>query len=184
MGAARIFVFQNGVKLAIFFPKNHKNHPTAGGFHLTLPWSPEPGDSASRPPSMMGSTTTDRNKLTADRLTANSADWLRRAILNIFLLSPEPSCPNSHFVTKSLRRNHCNKTVDSRSVCSQSVCRGQLTWLAMMRLGCTCLLSTCSIEAFSSEKMSTFITPPLCNILVGLACRLDKLYVEMYHTKQ
>ena len=81
-----------------------------------------------------GSTTTDRNKLTADKLTANkltanNADWLRRAILNIFLLSPEPSCPNPHFVTKSLRRNHCNETVGSRSVFSRSVCRGQLTWL-------------------------------------------------------
>ena len=43
------------------------------------------------------------NKLTANKLTANNVDWLRRAILNIFLLSPEPSCPNLHFVTKSLR---------------------------------------------------------------------------------
>ena len=47
-----------------------------------------------------GSTTTDR-----DKLAANNADWLRRAILNIFLLSPKPSCPNPHFRTKSLRRN-------------------------------------------------------------------------------
>ena len=49
-----------------------------------------------------------------DKLTANNSDWLRRAILNI-LLSPEPSCPNPHFVTKSLLR-------------SQFV-RCQLTWL-------------------------------------------------------
>ena len=52
-----------------------------------------------------GSTTTDRNKLTANQLTSNkltvnNADWLRTAILNIFLLSPEPPGPNSHFVTK------------------------------------------------------------------------------------
>ena len=57
-----------------------------------------------------GSTATDRNKLTASKLTANkltasNADWLKRAILNIFLLSPEPSYPNPHFVTKSLQRN-------------------------------------------------------------------------------
>ena len=39
------------------------------------------------------------------QLTADNADWLKRAILNIFLLSPEPSCLNPHFVTKSLRRN-------------------------------------------------------------------------------
>ena len=43
--------------------------------------------------------------------TANNADWLRRAILNIFLLSPEPSCPNLHFVTKSLRRKHVAKSL-------------------------------------------------------------------------
>ena len=51
-----------------------------------------------------GSTTTDRDKLTANKPVANNTDWLRKAILNIFLLSPEPSCPNPHFVTKSLRR--------------------------------------------------------------------------------
>ena len=60
--------------------------------------------------SILGSTTTDRdiltaNLLTANKLIANNADWLRRAILNIFLLSPEPSCPNPHFVTKSLPQN-------------------------------------------------------------------------------
>ena len=55
------------------------------------------------------------------QLTASNADWLRRAILNIFLLSPEPSCPNPHFVMKSLRRNQCNETVGSRSVCLWSV---------------------------------------------------------------
>ena len=71
-----------------------------------------------------GSTTTDCNKL-----TANNADWLRRPILNMFLLFPEPYCRNPHFVTKSLRQNHCNKTNGSQSVCSQSVCHGQLTWL-------------------------------------------------------
>ena len=64
------------------------------------------------------------------QLTSDNADWLKRAILNLFLLSPEPSCPNPHFVTKSLRRNHCNEIVASRSVCSRSVCRGQLTCLA------------------------------------------------------
>ena len=40
-----------------------------------------------------------------DSLTANNADWLRRAILTIFLLSPEPSGPNPHLMTKPLRRN-------------------------------------------------------------------------------
>ena len=65
------------------------------------------------------------NKLIANKLTANNADWLKRAILNLFLLSPEPSCLNSHFVTKSLRRNHCNEIV-----ASQSVSHGQLTWLS------------------------------------------------------
>ena len=55
-----------------------------------------------------GSTTTDCDKLTtnqrtANKLTANNANWLKRAILNLFLLIfPEPSCPNSHFVMKSL----------------------------------------------------------------------------------
>ena len=76
-----------------------------------------------------GSTTTDRNKLTTNKQTANNADWLRRAILNVYLLSPEPSCPQPHFVTKSLRqnqrRNYCNEIVGSWSVCC-----GQLTRLA------------------------------------------------------
>ena len=90
----------------------------------------------------LGATTTDRDKLNANqlienKLTANNADWLRRAILNIFLLSPEPSCPNPHIVMKSLRRNqqrnHCNQITALRSVCSRSVCRGQLTWLEISR---------------------------------------------------
>ena len=48
------------------------------------------------------------NQLTSSKLTADNADWLKRAILNIFLLSPEPSCLNPHFdeiaVTKSSLR--------------------------------------------------------------------------------
>ena len=40
--------------------------------------------------------------------TANIADWLR-TILNMFLLSPEPPCPNPHSVTKSLRRRLAEK---------------------------------------------------------------------------
>ena len=71
-------------------------------------------------------------QLTANQVIAENADWLKRAILNIFILSPEPSCPNPHFVMKSLRRNHCNKIVASRSVCLWSVCRGQLTWLVLL----------------------------------------------------
>ena len=55
--------------------------------------------------------TTDRDKLTAKQLTVNNDDWRRRAILNIFLLSPEPSSPNPHFVTKSLRQNHVTKSL-------------------------------------------------------------------------
>ena len=49
-------------------------------------------------PILYGSTTTDR-----DKLTASNADWLRKAILTIFLLSPEPSCLNPHFMMKLLR---------------------------------------------------------------------------------
>ena len=67
-------------------------------------------------PILYGSTTTDH-----DKLTASNADWLRRAILNIFLLSPEPSCLNPRFVMKSLRWNQCNETVGSWSVCLRSV---------------------------------------------------------------
>ena len=63
---------------------------------------------------------TGPRQLTASKLNADYADWLKRAILNIFLLYSEPSCPNPHFVTKSLRRNqwrnHCNEIVASRSV--------------------------------------------------------------------
>ena len=66
-----------------------------------------------------GSTTTGRNKLTVNQLTANNADWLRRAILNIFLLSPEPSCPNPHFVMKSVMK----------SLLHGQFVRCQLTWL-------------------------------------------------------
>ena len=71
-----------------------------------------------------GSMTTDCDKLITNQLTVNNADWLRRAILNIFLLSPEPSCPNPHFVTKSLQRNHVTK-----SLLRGQFVRGQLTWL-------------------------------------------------------
>ena len=69
-----------------------------------------------------GSPTTDCDKVTANQLTANNTDWLRRAILNIFLLSPEPSCPNPHFVTKSLRRKHATKLLlRGQFVCGQFV---------------------------------------------------------------
>ena len=66
-------------------------------------------------------TQTTPHRRVSDKLTANNADWLRRAIINIFLPSPEPSCTNPYFVTKSLRRNHWNEIVALRSVCSRSV---------------------------------------------------------------
>ena len=44
------------------------------------------------------------------------------------LLSPGPSCPNLHFVTKSLRWNHLVKR-SKVTVGSRSVSHGQLTWL-------------------------------------------------------
>ena len=56
-------------------------------------------------PDITGPQQLTANQLTASQLTADNADWLKRAILNIFLLYPEPSCPNPHFETKSLRRN-------------------------------------------------------------------------------
>ena len=63
---------------------------------------------------------TDREPTNREQ-TDREQSWLaRRAILNICLLSPEPSCPNPHFVTKSPRRNqwqnHCNKIIGSWSV--------------------------------------------------------------------
>ena len=66
-----------------------------------------------------GSMTTDH-----DKLTANNADWLRRAILNIFLLSPEPSCPNPHLVMKSCDEIRDEFTETKLLLCGQFV-RGQ-----------------------------------------------------------
>ena len=48
----------------------------------------------------VGSTTTDRNKL-----TANNADWLRRAILKTFYYPQSHLAQTLYFVAKSLRRN-------------------------------------------------------------------------------
>ena len=67
---------------------------------------------------------------------ANNADWLRRAILNIFLLSPQPSCPNPHSVTKSLRWSQWQNHV-TKSLLRGQFGRGQLTWLDVF---CTMLL--------------------------------------------
>ena len=61
-----------------------------------------------------GSTTTDRDKLTANKL--NNSNWMRRAMLKIFYY------PQSHLAqTLTLWRNHCNEAVGLRSVCSRSV---------------------------------------------------------------
>ena len=114
----------------------------------------------SRPPRILGSTTTDRDKLTTNQLTTNNADELRRAILNIFLLSPEPSCPNPHFVTKSVTKT-CNKIIALRSVCLRSVCRGLLTWLANSRRYLILLVQF--------WKMMTFETNGLCFLLQNRA---------------
>ena len=73
-------------------------------------------------------------QLTANKLTAKNADWLRRAILNIFLLSPEPSCPNPHFVTKSLRRNQWRKHVTKSLLRSQFVA---VSWLGSTAIAVT-----------------------------------------------
>ena len=48
----------------------------------------------------VGSTTTDRNKL-----TANNADWLRRAIFKKFYYPQSHLAQTLYFVAKSLRRN-------------------------------------------------------------------------------
>ena len=63
----------------------------------------------------VGSTTTDRNKL-----TANNADWLRRAILKTFYYPQSHLAQTLYFVAKSLRRN---------GWFADSFVRGQLTWL-------------------------------------------------------
>ena len=72
------------------------------------------------------------NQLTVNKLTAKNIDWRRRAVLNIFLLSPKPSCPNPHFVTKSLRRNHVTKSLlRGQFVRSQFVA---VSWLGSKKL--------------------------------------------------
>ena len=67
---------------------------------------------------------TDRDKLTANKLNANQLipiGW--EGVHRIILVSSERSCPNPHFVKRSL------VTFGSRSVRSRSVCRCQLIWL-------------------------------------------------------
>ena len=66
-----------------------------------------------------GSTTTDREP--TDREQADHKQgWLaRRAILKIFLLSPEPSCPNL-----TLWQNHRDEITVTKLLV-----RGQLTWV-------------------------------------------------------
>ena len=51
---------------------------------------------------------------------------------------PKPSLCDEITSTKSLTKS-CNEIIASRSVCSRSVCRGQLTWLAKYVPGCACL---------------------------------------------
>ena len=46
---------------------------------------------------------------------------------------PKPSFCDEMTATKSGTKS-CNEIVASRSVCSRSVCRGQLTWLDSFRL--------------------------------------------------
>ena len=45
---------------------------------------------------------------------------------------PKPSLCDEITATKSVTKT-CNEIIASRSVCSQSVCRGQLTWLVKRR---------------------------------------------------
>ena len=78
-------------------------------------WSPAEVPCMQGSAGFCGSTTTERDKLTTNQLTANNVDRLRRAILDIFLLSPEPSCPNPHFVMKSVMKTY-NEIIASRSV--------------------------------------------------------------------
>ena len=72
-----------------------------------------------------GFTTTDREQ----RRLAGKGDpkyifTIPRAIL------PKPSLCDEITATKSVTKT-CNEIIASRSVCSRSVCRGQLTWLGL-----------------------------------------------------
>ena len=78
----------NGIKMAVFFWKQLQELPSSCGLcPQTLT-----EETCSLAHNLHVSTTTDRDKLTTNKLTTNNADWLRRAILNIYLLYPEPSC--------------------------------------------------------------------------------------------
>ena len=60
----------------------------------------------------------------------NDANWLRSAIVKIFYY-PQIHLAQTLTLWRNQRRNHCDKTIGSRSVCSRSVWRGQLTWLGI-----------------------------------------------------
>ena len=70
----------------------------------------------------------DPRQLTTNKLTANNADWLRRAILNILYY------PQSHLAqTLPLWQNHCNKISDKIAVMKPLVC-GQFVAISLLGL--------------------------------------------------
>ena len=77
----------------------------------------------------IGSTTTDRKQTDhKEHRLAEKGDTkyiftIPKAIL------PKPSLCDKITATKSVTKS-CNKIIALQSVCSRSVCRGQLTWLA------------------------------------------------------
>ena len=71
---------------------------------------------------------TDREQTDHEQTNCEQRRLAEKGDSKNILLSPEPSCPNPHFVTKLVWRNQHEITVMKPLVCSQFV-RGQLTWL-------------------------------------------------------
>ena len=66
---------------------------------------------------------TDREQTDHEQTDREQRQLAEKGDSKNILLSPEPSCPNPHFVTKLVWRNQYEITVTKRLV------RGHLTWL-------------------------------------------------------
>ena len=77
----------------------------------------------------IGSTTTDREPTDHEQTDRKQRLLAEKGNPKYIFTIPRAILPKPSLCDEIMRQNHRNATIALRSVCSQSVCHGQLTWL-------------------------------------------------------
>ena len=145
----------------------------------------------------VGSTTTDREPTDCEQTDRKQHRLAENCDPKYIFTIPRAILPKPSFCDKMTETKSCNKIVASRSVCSRSVCDGQLTWLGRGQAGFCSLVAifhnlvhptfpnlwqSCHIATFLSISFSVFLF--LSHQLLALCLNGTSFFIYSLHMPQ